>query len=151
MTQAWFQDNTATSVGIDSTVTSWLSPFDDHFWDADAVPGLTASHNRKSYAESQNADNTPLRAGEQVPLNSSSVDGVHRQWPQSQSIKGENLSNLSTSHNVSSSSTPNCIAGAPTVRFEASTGQSHTATASASLSAERYKTTPGTGEPFLGM
>ena len=145
MTQAWFQGNAATSVGFDSTVTSWLSPFDDHFWDADAVPGLTASHNRKSYAESQNADINPLRADEQV---SSSVDGVHPQPPQF--IKGENLSSISPSRNVLNGLTPSCLVGAPTVRSEASTSQSHTATASASPSAEQYKTTLGTSESFLG-
>ncbi|KAK2460668.1 hypothetical protein APHAL10511_007138 [Amanita phalloides] len=69
-------------VATDSTVTSWLSPFDDRCWDADAVPGLTASHSRKARTKVQDVGDIPLPANDGQSLSTSNVvDAVHSQSP----------------------------------------------------------------------
>ncbi|KAF8352224.1 WD40-repeat-containing domain protein [Amanita rubescens] len=119
-----------TLAGIDSTVTSWLSPFDEQSWDADAVPGLTASHGRKSSAETQNK---PLPEV---------VDGVHHQRSLPQSTQEENISNTIITQNGFDDSTVGCVAGAPTI-------QSNTSSQLPTVTPEQCKTSLGTSELFL--
>lgn len=127
-----------TSAGIDSTVTSWLSPFDEHSWDADAVPGLTASQGRKSSAETQNK---PLPEAKQATSG-------NRQRSLPQSTQEGNLSNTMIAQNGFDGSTMGCVAGAPTIQSN-TPSQSPTMTASASPSVEQCKTSLGTSELFL--
>lgn len=102
---------------IDSTITSWLSPFDDHCWDADAVPGLTASRGRKSCVEPQNTDKKLLQA---------------------ESIKGS-LSSITPWTDTMSS----CIADGRTVQSDTLASSSHAiASVPATSSIEQHKIPP---------
>ncbi|KAF8626320.1 hypothetical protein AX15_004984 [Amanita polypyramis BW_CC] len=107
----------ATPAEVDNTVTSWLSTFDDHYWDADAVPGLTASYNLKSRIQSQKIDKSMSAGDGEMNFSSDGANSAHHE-PASQQTNKEAYSLDSGllrdmpngSVQTQCTNSPNCIA-----------------------------------------